>query len=66
MENYIDKSGLFRYRIEWKSDIGLTVLFLYSNFDTGSLTIKHAYRYKWVISIQVPYIEISDLYRYKA
>jgi hypothetical protein len=33
-------------------------------FDTGSLLIKLAYRYKWVISIQVPYIDINHLSRY--
>jgi hypothetical protein len=65
MESEIGKSGLFRYRIEWKSAISLRLLFLSSNFDTGSLSIKLAYQDKWVISIQVPYIERSDLYRSK-
>jgi hypothetical protein len=27
MESYIDKSGLFRHKTEWKSVIGLTLMF---------------------------------------
>jgi hypothetical protein len=26
MESYIDKGGLFRYRIKWKSAVGLTLM----------------------------------------